>query len=62
MNAIAPQAGLTAPESTVLVVPGIFGLHEYIRDTCRRLARQGYQAIAPNVFQRQGDPSTVASM
>jgi len=50
------------PFPTVLVVPGIFGLHEYIRDTCRRLARQGYQAIAPNVFQRQGDPSIVASM
>lgn len=50
------------PFPTVLVVPGIFGLHEYIRDTCRRLARQGYQAIAPNLFQRQGDPSAVASM
>ena len=50
------------PFPTVLVVQEIFGLHEYIRDTCRRLARQGYQAIAPNVFQRQGDPSRVASV
>ncbi|KAB2967745.1 dienelactone hydrolase family protein [Zoogloea sp.] len=50
------------PFPTVLVVPEIFGLHEYIRDTCRRLARQGYQAIAPNLFQRQGDPSSVTSM
>lgn len=50
------------PFPTVLVVQEIFGLHEYIRDTCRRLARQGYQAIALNVFQRQGDPSRVASV
>lgn len=50
------------PFPTVLVVQEIFGLHEYIRDTCRRLARQGYQAIAPNVFQRQGDPSRVAGV
>lgn len=50
------------PFPTVLVVQEIFGLHEYIRDVCRRLARQGYQAIAPNVFQRQGDPSRIASV
>lgn len=50
------------PFPTVLVVPEIFGLHEYIRDTCRRLARQGYQAIAPNLFQRQGDPAALGSV
>lgn len=50
------------PFPTVLVVSEIFGLHEYIRDTCRRLARQGYQTIAPNVFQRQGDPASVSSI
>ena len=41
------------PFATVLVVSEIFGVHEYIRDVCRRLARQGYQAIAPSLFQRQ---------
>ena len=41
--------------STVLVVSEIFGVHEYIRDVCRRLAREGYQAIAPDLFARQGD-------
>jgi len=50
------------PFPTVLVISEIFGLHEYIRDTCRRLARQGYQAIAPNLFQRQGDPASVGSV
>lgn len=41
----------------VVVVPEIFGLHEYIRDTCRRLAKAGYVALAPDYFVRAGDPS-----
>lgn len=41
----------------VLVVSEIFGVHEYIADVTRRLARQGYLAIAPDLFVRQGDPS-----
>jgi carboxymethylenebutenolidase len=40
-----------------MVISEVFGLHEYIRDTCRRLARLGYVAIAPDLFVRQGDPS-----
>lgn len=32
-------------------------MHEYIADVTRRLARQGYLAIAPELFVRQGDPS-----
>jgi carboxymethylenebutenolidase len=39
----------------VLVVSEIFGVHEYIADVARRLARQGYLAIAPELFVRQGD-------
>ena len=50
------------PVPVVLVVQEIFGVHEYIRDVCRRLARAGYLAIAPNLFQRQGDPSALASV
>ncbi len=41
----------------VLVVSEIFGVHEYIADVTRRLARQGYLAIAPELFVRQGDPN-----
>lgn len=41
----------------VLVVQEIFGVHEHIRDVCRRLARAGYCAIAPELFFRQGDPA-----
>lgn len=46
----------------VLVVSEIFGVHEYIQDVCRRLAKLGYLAIAPEVFARQGDPRTIKSI
>ena len=42
---------------TVLVVQEIFGVHEHIRDVTRRLAKQGYLAIAPELYARQGDPT-----
>jgi carboxymethylenebutenolidase len=41
----------------VLVASEIFGVHEYIRDVCRRLAKEGYVAIAPDFFVRHGDPA-----
>lgn len=50
-----PAKGTGLP--TVLVVQEIFGVHEYIRDVCRRLARQGYLAVAPELYFRQGDPA-----
>lgn len=46
----------------VLVVSEIFGVHEYIADITRRLAQQGYMAIAPELMLRQGDPSSYAEM
>ncbi len=45
------------PFPVVLVVHEIFGLHEYIRDVCRRLARAGHLALAPDLYARQGDPT-----
>jgi len=41
----------------VLVISEIFGVHAYIADVTRRLARAGYMAIAPALFVRQGDAS-----
>jgi len=41
---------------SVLVVQEIFGVHEHIKDLCRRLAKQGYYAIAPSLYARFGDP------
>jgi carboxymethylenebutenolidase len=42
---------------TVLVVQEIFGVHEHIRDVCRRFAKLGYLAVAPELYARQGDPT-----
>ena len=39
----------------VLVISEIFGVHEHIADVTRRLAKEGYMAIAPELFIRQGD-------
>lgn len=43
------------PLPIVIVVQEIFGVHEHIRDICRRLAQEGYLAIAPELYFRQGD-------
>lgn len=43
----------------IIVVNEIFGIHAYIKDVCHRLARAGYVAIAPDYFDRAGDPSTL---
>ena len=40
----------------VLVVQEVFGIHEHIKDICRRFAKLGYYAIAPSLYARQGDP------
>jgi carboxymethylenebutenolidase len=56
----APPSG--GPFPTVLVVQEVFGVHEHIRDVCRRFAKQGYLAIAPELYARQGDPSKIADV
>jgi carboxymethylenebutenolidase len=43
---------------TILVVQEVFGVHAHIADMCRRFAKAGYYAIAPEVYFRQGDPKT----
>ena len=55
-----PQGKRDLP--VVLVISEIFGVHEYIADTCRRLAKQGYLAIAPELFARQGDPTSFGTI
>lgn len=46
----------------VLVIQEIFGVHEHIQDICRRFAKLGYVAIAPELFVRQGDVSKLSSI
>jgi carboxymethylenebutenolidase len=48
-----PEGGGKFP--LIVVVSEIFGVHEHIKDLCRRLAKAGYMAIAPELFARQGD-------
>lgn len=46
----------------VLVISEIFGVHEHIADVARRFAKQGYLALAPALFVRQGDPAAYDSI
>jgi carboxymethylenebutenolidase len=46
----------------ILVVQEIFGVHEHIQDICRRFAKLGYYAIAPELFARQGDVSKMTDI
>lgn len=55
-----PDAG--GPFPVVLVVQEIFGVHEHIRDVCRRFAKLGYLAVAPELYARQGDVSKIADI
>lgn len=57
-SAPAGRSGLPV----VLVVSEIFGIHEYIADVTRRLARAGYLAIAPDLFVRQGNPAALGEI
>ena len=51
----APAGG--GPFPVVLVVQEIFGVHEHIKDICRRFAKLGFLAVAPELYARQGDVS-----
>jgi len=52
-----PAAGSGFP--VILVAEEIFGVHEYIKDVCRRLAKLGYMAVATEYYARIGDLSTM---
>jgi carboxymethylenebutenolidase len=55
-----PAKGENFP--VILVIQEIFGVHAYIQDVCRRLAKLGYLAIAPEMFYRQGDVSKLTDI
>lgn len=50
------------PFPVLLVVQEIFGVHEHIKDVCRRFAKLGYLAVAPELYARQGDVSQMAEI
>jgi carboxymethylenebutenolidase len=55
-----PAKGARFP--VALVVQEIFGVHEHIKDICRRFAKAGYFAIAPEMYARQGDVSGLSNI
>jgi carboxymethylenebutenolidase len=55
-----PASG--GPFPVVLVVQEIFGVHEHIKDICRRFAKVGYFAVAAELFARQGDVSKISDI
>lgn len=50
------------PFPVVLVVQEIFGVHDHIKDICRRFAKLGYLAVAPELYARQGDVSQMSDI
>ena len=46
----------------IIVASEIFGVHEYIADVTRRLAKVGYLAIAPEFFTRAGEPTELGTV
>jgi len=58
----AAAQGSGAKYPVILVVSEIFSVHEHIADVCRRLAKLGYLAIAPELFARQGDPRKLTNI
>src|SRR5215468_3075208 len=50
------------PFPVILVVQEVFGVHEHIKDVCRRFAKLGYLAVAPELYARQGDVSKMTEI
>jgi carboxymethylenebutenolidase len=55
-----PAKGSSFP--VALVVQEIFGVHEHIKDICRRFAKLGYLGVAPELYARQGDVSKISDI
>jgi carboxymethylenebutenolidase len=49
------------PFPTVLIAHEAWGVHEHIKDLCRRFAKAGYYAIAPELFARYGNAAAMTT-
>lgn len=54
LNAFVAEPADDGPRASVIVVQEWWGLNDHIRDVARRFAREGYFAIAPDLYSRQG--------
>lgn len=55
-----PKSGKSFP--VIVVVQEIFGVHEHIKDMCRRFTKLGYMAVAPELYARQGNVSKLSNV
>src|SRR2546423_5890685 len=55
-----PASGTNHP--ILLVISEIWGVHEYVADCARRFAKEGYHAVAPELFQREGDVKNIPNI
>lgn len=55
-----PKGAKSAP--VIIVVHEVFGVHEWVKDICRRFAKAGYYAVAPDLFARHGDATKIADI
>lgn len=62
LPAYVARPSTSGPWPIVLVIQEIFGVHEHIRDVCRRFAQRGAIAVAPELFFRQGNPAAIADL
>ncbi len=62
MNVYEARPASGASHPILLVVSEIWGVHEYIKDCTRRFAKQGFHAVAPELFQREGDVKSLPNV
>jgi carboxymethylenebutenolidase len=62
MPAYVARPAADGPAPLILVVHEIFGVHAWIQDVCRRLAAEGFVAVAPYLYSRQGDVTTLPTI
>ena len=60
--AYSAMPAVGGPFPTILVVHEVFGVHEHIKDICRRLAKVGYFAVAPALYAREGDVARMSNI
>ena len=62
VNGVRGPARVGLQHPILLVVSEIWGVHEYIKDCCRRFAKEGFYAVAPELFQREGDVKSIPNV
>lgn len=56
VNAYLSRPAADGPHPGVIVIMEAFGLNDHIKDVADRFAREGYVALAPDMYTREGNP------